>query len=68
MPSSEPVVIVTIEGSLTPSVVLPRGETRTVQLTPRIQRLIDGGFVTVTARTEIAPTPPAPKKRVTKRA
>ena len=65
MPSSDSVVIVTIEGSLTPSVVLPRGETRTVQLTPRIQRLIDGGFVIVKERTEIKPPP---KKRVTKHA
>lgn len=55
MPSSEPQVVVTIVGSPTPSVILPRGQSRTVVLTPRVQRLIDRGFVTVTERSEIAP-------------
>lgn len=50
MSSSEPVVVVTIEGSLTPSVILPTGAQRTVRLTPSVQRLIDRGFVTVTNR------------------
>ena len=49
MSSSEPVEIVTIVGSHTPSVILPRGETRTVAMTPRIRKLIDRGFVVVTA-------------------
>lgn len=38
---------VTIEGSITPSAVLARGERRTVRLTERVQRLIDRGFVVV---------------------
>lgn len=69
MSSSE--VIVTITGSITPSVVLPKGETRTVALTPRIQRLIDRGYVTELARHEIAKpkqtrhTPPPPTVAVT---
>lgn len=49
MSSSEPVEIVTIVGSHTPSVILPRGESRTVVMTPRIRKLIDRGFVTVRA-------------------
>lgn len=36
---------VTIEGSITPSAILPRGHRRTVQMTARIQRLIDRGYV-----------------------
>lgn len=36
---------VTIEGSLTPCSELRTGERRTVQLTERVQRLIDRGFV-----------------------
>lgn len=59
MPSSESNVIVTIEGSITPCVALKRGESRTVQLTPKIQRLIDRGFVVVTQRHEIASSKPA---------
>lgn len=47
--------IVTIKGSTTPCVKLPRGETQTVVLTPDVQRLIDKGFVTVTERHVIAP-------------
>lgn len=39
--------VVTIEGSLSPSALLARGERRTVQLTERVQRLIDAGFVKV---------------------
>lgn len=38
---------ITIEGSITPSVELPRGERRTVQHTDEVQALIDGGFVVV---------------------
>ena len=39
---------VIIEGSVTPAVgVLPRGERRTVALTPYVQDLIDKGFVVV---------------------
>lgn len=38
---------VTIEGSIQPSDQLARGERRTVALTPRVQRLIDRGFVVV---------------------
>lgn len=38
---------VTIEGSQTPSVFLAKGQRRTVQLTDRVQRLIDAGFVIV---------------------
>jgi hypothetical protein len=53
MSSSEPVVVVTIEGSTTPSVMLARGAQRTVRLTPTVQRLIDRGFVTEVARQEV---------------
>lgn len=53
--SSEPVVVVTIVGSTTPSVFLPTGAQRTVRLTPTVQALINRGFVTVTAREEIHP-------------
>ena len=38
---------VTIEGSATPCVELARGVRRTVQLTDRVQALIDRGFVIV---------------------
>jgi hypothetical protein len=52
---------VTIEGSITASTLLPRGQRRTVQLTERVQRLIDRGFVTVIERhdddAEPDPTP-----------
>jgi hypothetical protein len=41
---------VTIEGSQTPSVELKRGHRRTVRMTPRIQRLVDKGFVIVVSR------------------
>lgn len=58
--SSSEKVIVTIRGSVTPSVALPRGAERTVLLTPKVQRLIDRGYVTVTKREVIAPLPPAP--------
>ena len=37
----------TIEGSLTPSAFLARGERRTVQHTPRIDRMVHRGFVVV---------------------
>lgn len=64
--------VVTITGSLTPSAALPRGETRTVILTDRIQKLIDKGYVTVTEQPEvpvIAPVPATvlpPSKKATK--
>lgn len=54
MSSSSEVVLVTIEGSLTPSVLLPTGEQRTVRLTETVQRLISRGFVTVTNREVIS--------------
>jgi hypothetical protein len=39
---------VIIEGTLTPAAgVLERGERKTVAFTPRIQRLVEGGFVKV---------------------
>jgi len=57
MSSSKPVVVVEITGSITPSVILPRGESRTVVLDDVWQRRIDRGFVTVTARHEIKPAP-----------
>ena len=50
-------VVVTIRGGLMPSVVLARGETRTVALTPRIQRLIDKGWVEEVSRQVIKPAP-----------
>lgn len=53
--------VVTITGSITPSVALARGVSRTVTLTPRIQRLIDKGYVTVTEEFD-APAPPAPSE------
>jgi hypothetical protein len=37
--------VVTVEGSLTPSNVLATGKRMTVQLTPRIERLIAKGFL-----------------------
>jgi hypothetical protein len=52
--SEQPVVVVTIEGSTTPSVVLARGVQRTVRLTPTVQRLIDRGYVIVMKR-EVLP-------------
>ena len=55
--SSSSKVVVTIQGSVTPSVVLPRGETKTVVLTPRIQKLIDRGFVTVVEKHSVKPLP-----------
>lgn len=36
---------VTIEGSITPSAALGRGQRRTVRMTDRVQKLIDKGFV-----------------------
>lgn len=57
---------VTIEGSQTPSVFLAKGQRRTVQLTDRVQRLIDAGFVTVvedgpaTPMSEFAVSDPEP--------
>lgn len=43
---------VTIEGSVTPSSFLPRGERRTVERTDFIDKLIKRGFVTVVKPTE----------------
>lgn len=57
MSSSKPVVLVEITGSITPSVLLARGESRTVVLDDVWQRRIDRGYVTVTARHEIKPVP-----------
>lgn len=37
--------MITIEGSLTPSVELPRGQRRTVVRTERIERLIERGYI-----------------------
>lgn len=58
--------VVTIKGSVMPSVVLPRGATKTVVLTDRIQRLIDRGFVTVVETHTIkdAPAKKAPAKKL----
>jgi hypothetical protein len=55
--------VVTIEGTLSPAAgVLKRGEQATVTLTPRVKRLIKGGFVKVvgvhTGPGEGAPPPP----------
>ena len=47
-------MVVTIEGSTTPSVLLPTGVRQTVRLTPTVQVLINRGFVTVTARTVLS--------------
>ena len=47
MSSSKKPKVVTIRGTLTPCVELPRGETCTLTLTDRIQVLIDSGFVEV---------------------
>ena len=55
MSSSELITVVTIEGSATPSQLLPRGEERTVRLTSVVQALIDRGFVTVMNREVISP-------------
>lgn len=55
---------VTIRGTTQPSAELPRGETRTVQHTPHVQRLIDRGYVEVfdpssVRRSASAEDPPA---------
>lgn len=50
---------VTIEGSLTPSVFLPRGERREVQRTERIDQLIAKGFI-VEVNPETDQPEPAP--------
>lgn len=60
MSSSEPTVIVTLEGSLTPCVALARGEQITVPLDDTWQRRIDRGFVTIVKWQEI---PPAKRTR-----
>lgn len=48
---------VTVEGSLTPSVHLARGERRTYVLTPSVQAMIDKGFYTVIETWEPNETP-----------
>jgi len=53
--SDEPITVVTIVGSATPSQLLPRGQQQTVRLTSVVQALIDRGFVTVTDRQVISP-------------
>ena len=55
MSSSELITVVTIEGSATPSQLLPRGQQQTVRLTSVVHALIDRGFVTVTDRQVISP-------------
>lgn len=55
--------MITIEGSLTPSVELPRGQRRTVVRTERIERLIERGYIVEvpsdTGTTSDAPEPTA---------
>ena len=55
---------VTIEGSISPSAYLPRGERREVPRTDHIERLIRGGFVNVIEDDgDVVPTPlPEPVK------
>ncbi|QIG58949.1 hypothetical protein SEA_ANCLAR_22 [Gordonia phage AnClar] len=48
---------VTIEGSLTPSVELARGEKRVVTMTPRIERLAARGFINIIESESDAPEP-----------
>lgn len=47
---------VTIEGSINPSTVLPRGERLTVERTPYIDKLLQGGYVALVAE-HIEPEP-----------
>lgn len=64
---------VTIEGSVTPSVNLPRGQRTTVEMTPTIAKMVERGFVNIIAVepdpqpapvTETEPEPePAPRRR-----
>lgn len=61
--SSASKTVVTIEGSVTPSVVLPRGERKTVVLTSRIQKLIDRGFVNVVTQHTVKTPTQAPVKK-----
>lgn len=49
---------VTIEGSLTPAVDLPRGERRTVEVTDHVRRLVQIGAVVVVAGDLEAPAEP----------
>lgn len=57
--------LITIEGSLTPSVDLPRGERRTVVRTERIERLIARGYIVeVPSDTGTASDSPAPAEPV----
>ncbi|ADX31944.1 hypothetical protein TPA2_gp30 [Tsukamurella phage TPA2] len=56
--------MITIEGSLTPSVELPRGQRRTVVRTERIERLIARGYIVEvpsdTGTTSDSPAPAEP--------
>ena len=59
---------VTIEGSLTPSSFLARGERLTVQRDARVDRLIERGYVVVVdespaAVTEVVEAPVSPEQR-----
>lgn len=47
------VEVVLVEGSLTPSVWLPRGRRRVVPLSWRVQKLIDRGMVVELARNRL---------------
>lgn len=53
--SQEPITVVTIEGSATPSQLLPRGQQQTVRLTSVVQALIDRGFVVELDRQSVEP-------------
>lgn len=49
---------ITIEGSITPSTFLARGERTRVQLTDDVQALLDGGFVVEVDRETDEPVDP----------
>jgi hypothetical protein len=60
--------MVTIEGSVTPSSELPKGQRQTVQYTDRIARLVERGYVVIVdgphdtdapVETELTPIPEA---------
>jgi hypothetical protein len=57
MSSSDEIVVVTIEGSTTPCVILPTGRRQTVRLTPTVQGLINRGFVVLVDRQTINESP-----------
>lgn len=52
---------VTIEGSLTPCVELPTGEQKTVTWTPRIDSLVEKGFIVIVADSGETPAQDAPE-------